>query len=266
MDNIVNDELPSEPTTEPTTYETETTETTSSETLPSESTYESERLEKLLYERALEKLLLNTPPSEVEFVKAQFLNSILLHKSNPDTKCTDPRCLDTTCSDTTCSDTTCSETQCSETQIEAVEKPILSDEDQQILNFYKEIEKNLSNLLIDEEKIIELSQPEIEELINFSNEKVSFFYNTFVKPNELYETYYNNSINVLRGIYRNCNNIDIQNLLLNNKILIIVLIHSNKQRGSSSYREHEDNGTIDYVISTTIAKKIYELYFTPFLI
>ena len=141
----------------------------------------------------------------------------------------------------------------------AVVKPIISDENQVILDFYYEIKSKIKEILFNKEEIEKLSQPEIDELINFSNEKTTFLYNTFIKPTELYETYYNNSLNTLRPLYLDVENIDIQKLLLNNKILIIALLYSEKQLGSSSYKEIEDNGTINYVINQTMGKKIYEL-------
>jgi hypothetical protein len=139
------------------------------------------------------------------------------------------------------------------------ETPPVVDENQLILNFYYEIKNKIKELLFYEEEIEQLSQPEIDELIKFSNEKTTFLYNTFIKPTELYENYYNNSLDTFRPLYSNAKSIDIQNLLLNNKILVIAIMYSDKQFEASSYTEMDDNGTINYVINQTMGKKIYGL-------
>jgi len=132
-------------------------------------------------------------------------------------------------------------------------------EDKIILDFYYEIKSKIKELLFYEAEIEKLYKPEIDELIKFSNEKTTFLYNTFIKPTELYENYYNNSLDTFRPKYLNSKSTDIQKLLLNNKILVITLLYSEKQLGSSSYKEMDDNCTINYVINKTMGKKIYEL-------
>jgi len=139
------------------------------------------------------------------------------------------------------------------------ETPPVVDENKTILDFYYEIKNKIKELLFYEEEIEKLSQPEIDELIKFSNEKTAFLYNTFIKPTELYENYYNNSLDTFRPLYSNAKSIDIQNLLLNNKILVIAIMYSDKQFGASSHPEMDDNGTINYVINQTMGKKIYGL-------
>jgi hypothetical protein len=116
--------------------------------------------------------------------------------------------------------------------------------------------KYLESLSCTEDQITNLTQPEIDSLLNETNSRIKFVYNTYIKDIEPFDTYFNNFISSINKNYI-CNNANdsIKKLLINNKILKIV----NKYIGFYLYNNdytimENDDKSIQYVINNRIVR------------
>ena len=116
--------------------------------------------------------------------------------------------------------------------------------------------KYIESLSSTEEEITNLTQLEIDSWLNETNCRIEFFYNTYIKNIEPFDTYFNNFTSSINKNYI-CNNTNdsIKKLLINNKILKII----NKYIGFYLYNKDytvmgNDDKSIQYVINNRIVR------------
>ena len=116
--------------------------------------------------------------------------------------------------------------------------------------------KYLESLSFTEEQITDFTQLEIDSLLNETNSRIEFCYNTYIKNIEPFDIYFNNFISSIKKNYTCYNTNDsIKNLLINIKILKII----NKYIGFYLYNKdyttiENDDKSIQYVINNRIVR------------